>query len=381
MPSHLNSLNDSVISSQTQRSVLSMWSLSQNISVKLSKPLWPHTKFRSEKNSDASNQQSCERQTDHKHSYFTFLKCKRNNKRIKECYHIEKQCVWVRKVKSMLQTIEALAVHILILKKMQFFIHLTNLKAYSCSIEDCDKSFTRSNHLHRHITKSTNPEHKKKHSVLLKQKYCFLCKKPFSRSSDLVWHKKNSHKNFNRFEKDLEDQQLIVKNNKALKKLKENTLHSPHLIGQFIEVQLTAPGLTSSYHTVRQSDDVLVNDSGFLNVKDSQIHPSSSFSDSSHVPPSVSYCTDRQADNASINKSGFFDMKDFHEHSQILSSSSYYTGRQANNTSIRKSGFFNMKDFCEYSQILPSGYCTDKQVSNAFTEKNGFFDLQDLCIH
>jgi len=281
----------------------------------------------------------------------------------------------------MLQTIEALAARVSILEGMQSSIHPTNSKAYSCPVGDCDKSFTRSDHLHRHITKSTDPEHKKKHSVLLERKYCFPCKKPFSRPSDLVRHEKNSHKDFNRFEEDLGDQQLIAKNNEALEKLEENTLHSPHLIGQSIEVQLTAPGLTSGYHAAGQSGDVLADGSGFLNVEDSRIHPSSPFPDSSHVPPSVSYCTGGQAGDASINGSGFFDMEDFHEHSQILPSGSYYTGGQAGDTSTRGSGFFDMEDFREYPQILPSGYCTGEQVSNASTGENGFFDLQDSRIH
>jgi len=281
----------------------------------------------------------------------------------------------------MSQTIEALAARVSILEGMQSSIHPTNSKAYSCPVGDCDKSFTRSDHLHRHITKSTDPEHKKKHSVLLERKYCFPCKKPFSRPSDLVRHEKNSHKDFNRFKEDLGDQQLIAENNEALDKLEENTLHSPHLIGQPIEVQLTAPGLTSGYHAAGQSGDVLADGSGFLNVEDSRMHPSSPFPDSSHVPPSVSYCTGGQAGDASINGSGFFDMEDFHEHSQILPSGSYYTGGQAGDTSTRGSGFFDMEDFREYPQILPSGYCTGEQVSNASTGENGFFDLQDSRIH
>ena len=138
----------------------------------------------------------------------------------------------------------------------------------------------------------------------------------------ILFDTKNRHKEFNRFEDDHEDQQLIAKNDEALEKLEENNLHSPHLIGQFIESEFTAPALTSGYHTARKSGDASTDGSGFFDVEDSQMHPSSRFSNSSQVPPPVSYCTDGQAGDTSINESGFFDLEDFHQHSQILLSES-----------------------------------------------------------
>ncbi|MCJ1473151.1 hypothetical protein MMC13_001802 [Lambiella insularis] len=302
--------------------------------------------------------------------------------------------------------IEALAARVSILEGMQSSVHPTNLKAHSCPVGDCDKSFRRSDHLHRHIRSSTDSEHKKKHSILLERKYCFPCQKGFNRPCDLVRHEKNAHKDFNRFEEDLGDQQLMAKNNEALEQLDENILYSPHLIGQSIEFQ--PPALTSGYHTVGQSGDVSTHGSGFFDVDDfhkhSQIMPSGSyytggqagdtstsgsgffdmedFNKHSQILPSGSYYTGGQAGDTSTSGSGFFDMEDFNKHSQILPSGSYYTGGQAGDTSTSGSGFFDMEDFNKHSQILPSGsYYTDGRIGDASTGGNGFFEMQDSRMH
>jgi len=88
---------------------------------------------------------------------------------------------------------------------MQSFIYFTNLKVYLYSIEDYNKSFTRSNYLYKHIIKSTNLKYKKKYNIFFERKYCFLYKKSFNKPSDLVRHKKNSYKDFNKFKKDFKD--------------------------------------------------------------------------------------------------------------------------------------------------------------------------------
>ncbi|MCJ1231296.1 hypothetical protein MMC12_007973 [Toensbergia leucococca] len=279
----------------------------------------------------------------------------------------------------MSQTIEALIARVSTLEEMQSSVKSTNSKAYPCPVGVCDKSFGRSDHLHRHIKTSTDSEHKKKHNVLLGRKYCFPCEKSFNRTSDLVRHEKNRHKEFNRFEDDHEDQQLIAKNDEALEKLEENNLYSPHLIGQFIESEFAAPALTSGYHAAGQSGDVSTDGSGFFDVEDSQMHPSSRFSNSSQVPPPVGYCTDGQAGDTSTNESGFFDLEDFHEHSHILPSGSYYTSRQIGDTSTRGSGFFDLEDSHKHSQILAS--YSGERVSDAPTGENGFFKMQVSRLH
>ncbi|KAG9247728.1 hypothetical protein BJ878DRAFT_140209 [Calycina marina] len=66
-------------------------------------------------------------------------------------------------------------------------------RKYVCPVDNCGKSFKRSDNLSRHIMDTKSSEHMEV-ARNLNQTYCVPCQKDFKRPSDFTRHEKNNHK-------------------------------------------------------------------------------------------------------------------------------------------------------------------------------------------
>ena len=104
------------------------------------------------------------------------------------------ECDQTGRISSLLETVETLKLQVSCLQRLLDGHTLQLSTQFSCRAVSCKKEFKRLEHLYRHIRDQKHDPAHEPLAILIDETHCVKCSTTYSRSTDLVRHEKQLHR-------------------------------------------------------------------------------------------------------------------------------------------------------------------------------------------